>query len=259
MKKLIVILIAIILPLIVAAQSEKRVFKIGSETLIPFEYLKNGEPAGINVEVVKAVFKELEIPIEFIFAEEKRSLAMAKDGDVDGILSVSYLKDREEFLLYPEGFRKESQTDFMWASRYVFYGLNDLMAHESIQNYQDIKAKGYKVGIIKGVSYSPDFWEADLDIVYGSSDEDNFNKLLKGEIDLYLTDKTIGDYTAKSMNISDKVSSFSVKIINKLYTFALSKKSDYPGKEQLLKAFFENHELLKKKGIVKKIMYKEMQ
>lgn len=233
------------------AQQSKVTF--GSETLIPFEYEENGEPAGINVQLIDLVMKEMDRDYEIIFPKEKRSMDLAKNGDIDVIMSVSYKESREEFLIYPEGFDKEQAERFMWSSEYVLFAKAENVKKMSIDSYEDIKSNNLRVGVVEGVSYNEEFWNADLTVIENASDEENFEALLNGEIDVYLTDRIIGKYTTKKLGISSQVGHFPKKFINKPYTIAVSKKSDMKNKEAFLNRFFEEFELIKKKGIAKTI------
>jgi polar amino acid transport system substrate-binding protein len=240
----------------VEAQNSKVIF--GSETLIPFEYEENGKPAGINVQLIDLVMKEMGRDYEIIFPEDERSLDLARKGEIDIVMSVSYKESREDFLIYPDGFHNEQAERFMWSSEYVFFTTSNNIDAFDIDSYEDIRNQDLKVGVISGVSYNQEFWDANLNVIENASDEENFKALLNGDIDVYLTDRIIGRYTAKGMNISSQVGHFPRKFINKPYTIAVSRKSNLENKEAFLIRFFEEFELIKKKGIAKQIYLKTL-
>ncbi|TNE72876.1 transporter substrate-binding domain-containing protein [bacterium] len=258
MKAIIVVCIGLVFGLGNQVNAQQKPLKIGAETLIPFEYVENGEQTGINIQLIDTIFKRLNIPYEIHFGtENERSLDLIKAGKLDAILSISYKQDRLDYLWYPEGFENEDKPqNFMWASEYVFFSLKDRASLYKNLSLKEVKEKGLKVGVIDGVSYSPEFWNAGLTVVKGSSDEDNYHKLINGEIDLYITDKTIGRFTIKSMGYEDRVSYLPHRIISKPYTIAFNKKSTYPNLQSIEKQFFIELELAKKSGLARKIFLK---
>jgi polar amino acid transport system substrate-binding protein len=235
--------------------AQKKPIKIGAETLIPFEYLENGKPKGINVELIDTLFKKMGVPYELVFGTEgNRAYDQIKAGKLDAILSISYKSDRLSYLWYPQGFENDQKPqNFMWASEYVFFTVKGKVESYKSLSLNEIKARGLRVGVIDGVSYSEEFWNAQLNIVKGISDEDNYHKLQRGEIDLYLTDKTIGRFTIKSMNLENEISYLPQRIISKPYTIAFSTKSSHPDLETIKKQFFIELDLAKKSGLARKI------
>lgn len=239
----------------------KEVFKIGAEMLIPFEYAQNGQSKGINIQLIDTIFKRMNIPYEIHFGtEEERAFDMLKHGKVDAILSISYKADRTDVLFYPAGFENDDKPqNFMWASEYVFFGLKNKINNFANKNLSELKKENAKIGVVHGVSYSPEFWAAKLNIIEASSDEDNYNKLLKGEIDLYITDKTIGRFTLKSMNLSEQISYLPQRILSKPYTLAISKLSKNKYIEAVKKQFYVELEWTKKSGVARKFFSEYLQ
>lgn len=244
----------------VSAQN-KDVFKIGAEMLIPFEFVQNGQSKGINIQLIDTIFKRMNIPYEIHFGtEEERAFDLLKHGKVDAILSISYKKDREDVLWYPADFENDDKPqNFMWASEYVFFGLKNNINGYSNKSLSELKKENVKVGVIHGVSYSPEFWAAKLNTIEAASDEDNYKKLVAGEIDLYLTDKTIGRFTLKSLNLSDKIGYLPQRILSKPYTLAISKLSKSKYIEAVKKQFYIELDWTKKSGVAKKVYIEYLQ
>ena len=82
-------------PLILSAQqlSEKYTDKrpiviVGDWDKPPYEFLNdNGQPAGTNIDMLKAVFKELKLPYRFVLKEWGNALKQFERGDADLILA----------------------------------------------------------------------------------------------------------------------------------------------------------------------------
>lgn len=255
MKPFLTLLILFLFGVSSLSHAQKKPLKIGAETLIPFEYLESGKAKGINVALIDTLFKKMGIPYELVFGTDgNRAYDQIKSGKLDAILSISYKSDRLGYLWYPQGFENEQKPqNFMWASEYVFFTTKGKVDAYKALSLSDIKAKGLRVGVIDGVSYSEEFWNADLNVVIGKSDEDNYQKLQRGEIDLYITDKTIGRFTVKSMNLENEIGYLPQRIISKPYTIAFSTKSTHPDLETVKKQFFIELDLAKRSGLARKL------
>lgn len=230
-----------------------------SEYLPPFEYLdEEGQPTGINVDLARLVFDRMGVDAEFIIRREgDRALTRAQNGEVDLILSVSYVPEREEFLVYPANFSQGQNQ--MWVSEYVFFSRTEMRdEYTPLTNLEAIKYAGLSVGIIEGVSYEPELWEADLNLVKSSDERANFERLLAGEIDLILTDRTLGDMYARRMGVRDDLAILPQSYFSKPYTIAISKGSSIEDKEAFLEAFFTELDDLRLRGMARTIFLQHM-
>ncbi len=62
--------------------------------------MPNGQAIGFDVEVIKAAFNHLNIPVKFRFLPWKRVISTVKIGDATGMFSCAYTKKREQFVHY---------------------------------------------------------------------------------------------------------------------------------------------------------------
>ena len=93
-------------------QQSNRPLRIVLEDYPPYEYLENGEPKGIDVDVIKRVFDRLGIACEFKFYPFTRGWLMLKRGTADAAPSISYRREREPFVYYTS-----EQRDFATTGR----------------------------------------------------------------------------------------------------------------------------------------------
>jgi len=254
------LLIALCLLSIVNVEAQEP-FKIGAETLIPFEYSQDGKPTGINIQLIDTIFKRLNIPYEIVFGtDEERAFDKIKHGKLDAILSISFKEDRLKTLLYPEGFEnEETPQNFMWTSEYVFFVKKGKSTAWKNLTIKELKSENVIVGVIDGVSYSEEFWNAGIKTLKGNNDQENFERLQKGEIDLYLTDKTIGRFTLRSLQMDNEITYLPHKLITKPYTLAISLTSSHPDKAKVISNFYKELEWAKKSGIARKIFMEYLQ
>lgn len=82
MKKIFIIM------LLVLGLSANEVYKVGlSPGYPPFEFIKNGEIMGFDVDLVKEIAKDLDIKVEFVPMEFDGLIAAIKAGKIDIIAS----------------------------------------------------------------------------------------------------------------------------------------------------------------------------
>lgn len=235
------------------SEAQDRPFVIISEELQPFEYHnQEGEATGINVDLAKMIFDRMELDVEFIIRQEgPRALTRAENGEVDAILSVSYVPDREEFLTYPNGFAQGE--NYMWISEYVFFVRPDDRQKLLNIDFNEIRDQGLTVGIIEGVSYEPEFWDADLKLLKSSNEEENFQNLIDGNVDLILTDRTLGDASARAMGVRNQLEMLPQSYFSKPYTIGFVSASDHPSLDLIVEEFFSQLDDLRARGIARTI------
>jgi polar amino acid transport system substrate-binding protein len=228
-----------------SSYGQDRKILIVGEDWLPFEFLEENVAKGIDVDLATVIFKNLNVQFEVKILPWARAWKMIEDGDADACLSTSRKPEREPYLYYP--------NENMWVSEYVFFVRKDKF-QEKFNGYQDAKAQNLKIGVVRGNSYNSDFWAAFPNVSDGVlnpqleevKDPDlNFKKLIKGRIDLYIIDKTIGRYTLSKVEFSDTITYYPKPLFSKGYPMAFAKKSSYPNIKELVDKF--DAELLKLK------------
>lgn len=139
----------------------------------PYQVATPSGVTGMTVDIVKAVYKRMDIPIEEIRAYPwKRTMDAIRFGEADGLFSANHTPERSVYLRYPE--------EPLFESSWIIW----TRAGSSIMTMEDLKGK--TVGVVLGYSYTPEFWEfvqthCDVEAVH--SDTINFKKLNQGRLD----------------------------------------------------------------------------
>ncbi|MCY1412766.1 Bacterial extracellular solute-binding protein, family 3 [compost metagenome] len=181
------------------AQGEK--LRIVTEPWPPYVYLENGKPKGLDYEATALVFQRLGIDVEWQFLPWKRCLAMLEQGQADGALDIFQTPERDSQLFYPD--EPLSEVEFV-----LFYA--NARPH-SFQSLDDLK--GLTVGTSAGYTYSEAFrTSSTFKREPGPSHEANFGKLLKGRIDLFITDRRVGQHVIKNLGLENRISEIPVVI-----------------------------------------------
>ncbi len=207
-------------------------FKICSTVTSPYINgdMDTGEvQGGIDIEVMDAIFKKLNIKYEIKLMHWSKCLFALKEGLYDSALQASKDPEREKFLIFPE--------NFVWESAFVFHTNKDVKKEFKIKNFDDAKKKKLIVGVARNNSYYPDFWKAypwvdkEKEIYHpllevSFNHETNLTKLSDNKIQLYPMDKTTGIYMAKKLGLKN-ITNYNFILFKKPYYQVFSKISNY--------------------------------
>jgi ABC-type amino acid transport substrate-binding protein len=227
------------------AFAQQRDFVISGVPFYPFHYMQDGKPAGIFVEYVNLIFPKIGTKHTTLITDAA-GFDRVKQGKVDAVMSVGYSREREDFMIYPEGFSSpDAPKNYVWISSYHFFTLKENEQKYQFKTLAELKAKNPVIGVIKGISYSPEFWDAGFIVKELETNEAHLKALQDKKIDLFLIDKTVGTSIIKRDGLKNQIVSLPNVVFKRHYTLVLSKASNYPGKEDVLRKFFEEYNRLK--------------
>ncbi|MFH1156466.1 MAG: transporter substrate-binding domain-containing protein [Pseudomonadota bacterium] len=163
----------------------------------PYTYQDKHQAAGFEIEILKAVFKTLdvEVEVEFVVHPWKRCLDDLKMGRADALVSLLKTPERESYAYFPENHISLSRTVFFTRTdRPISFG----------GNYQNLS--GYSIGLIMGFSYGDVFDKA----VYLKKDpaynaEMLIKKLLAGRNDLAAENQAVVNASAEKMGVKAQI------------------------------------------------------
>lgn len=236
------------------ALSAQQTFQVVGSPMYPFQFEEDGQATGIMVEVVRLIFSDLGMPVE-VTIREGNLIELAQNAGADALMSVSYVRERESFLIFTDAFRS-GVGDFIWASEYYFFVREDKTAAFTHRTLSDLRKRDPVVGSVPGASYSPEFRKLGFRTKSHTNDHDNFQSLLAGTADLVLTDKTIGRLTLRTIPESSRIVMMPSRVFAKNYTLAVVRKPNETGRDSLATLFFQAYQQRKIKGDVKDIFFR---
>ena len=166
-------LLAVVVALVIScsgASAAERTLNIAATEFPPY-YGKDLENNGFFTEIIREAFKRSGYNLEIDFLPWKRALEGAKRGKYDGLYSVWYRLEREEWFVF---------SDALPANELVFFKHKDMDI--SFGSYDDLKP--YTIGVVRGYALPPGFEEAGLKTALGNDDEQNMRKLYKRHVAL---------------------------------------------------------------------------
>ena len=182
-----------------SAHGEK--LRIVTEPWAPYVYEEQGAMRGLDYETTVIVFQRLGVEVQWQFLPWKRCLAMLEQGQADGALDIFHSHERDALLLYPSEPLSEVEFVLFYANERPHF----------VQGLEDLH--GLTVGTSPGYLYGAAFSDSSLfNREAAPSHEANFGKLMRGRIDLVITDRRVGQHLIKRLALQDKVSQASLVI-----------------------------------------------
>lgn len=134
---------ALVVCLIVCSVSFALSIKVGIYDNPPQVFLKDGQPAGLYIEVLQKIAEENGWKLEYVFATFPEHLENLKDGRIDVLVSIAYTQEREKIY------------DYNTEALLLNWGV--LCVHKSF-DYRDITdLAGQTIAISKGDVYGQAF------------------------------------------------------------------------------------------------------
>ncbi len=175
---------------------------------------------GVASRIVTEAFTLEGVKVEYGFFPWKRSFLLAQKGKWDGSVVWAHTEDRARDFYY---------SDPVVESKWVFFHLKttsfDWKAIEDL--------RGFKIGGTLEYKYNPDFKAAEeagkITVYRVPKDEQNFEKVIKGRIDIFPQDIDVGYEMLNSLFSKEEVSLFThhpKPIKDTSFHLLLSKKSE---------------------------------
>lgn len=205
----------------------------------PFQYSEGNQIKGVDVEILRAVFKNLNQELVIETYPWSRCVSMVQNKQADIIFTLAKNAEREEYLIFP--------TQPINVSENVLFILNG--SDIKFNSYNDLK--GLTIGVTTGYNYGDEFnAQSNFKKIEYADEETNFRMLAAGRIDAFVCDKLVGAYVLKQKNMTNIV--FLPKAISTFQmSIGLSKKT---GAQELANRFDKAILALKASGEYQKIM-----
>lgn len=185
--------------------------RVGFEQWEPFQFKdNNGNFAGFDLDVVKAVLEKAGCKAKFIETSWQRLLVSIENGSMDVAMGASKAPEREAYAHFSIPYRDETYA--------LFLRKNDSEKYK-IQKLDDLVENRLRFGIVRGYYYGEPFNEAMKnpkfkELAEETKDDDtNIVKLKNGRIQGCFIDPYAGIDKLKKMDLLNEIvkSPFAVK------------------------------------------------
>jgi polar amino acid transport system substrate-binding protein len=159
----------------------------------PYQIKDNNALTGYSTELVKAVLGKMDVNNLVIKDYPwKRALHMVTTGETDGLFSANFAKEREAFAFFPE--------EPLIVSPWVIWVRTD--SGINFKEFNDLA--GLNCGVVRGYSYTPEFWDflkSKGRFSEVADDETNFKKLDAKRVDYTVSELGNGYQILKKFNL----------------------------------------------------------
>ena len=235
MKK-IIILIFIMTTLISAKESnkEKYIF-LGNDKMAPIIYLKNSIPAGIVVDLTKALAQKNGLNIDIKLMDWDKAQAKVSNEEADALLHINLTKESNKEYDFSENLFK---SDYCIYRR---YDRNDIQDIKSLFNLKvGAEIKGFPASILKRYP--------EITVKTLSSLKEGLELVQKGEIDAIISNRWGGEYLLATNDLSE------ITIVDEPIASLYSKIAVKKGNLELLEKINEGIKMISDDGTMEKIL-----
>jgi len=194
--------------------------------------------AGFDVDIVAEALKRIGRSAQVSYMPWKRALELTERGDFDGLCSCSYIKEREEKLLFSEELGAVSVGLFARSEE----------ALAGIRSVDDLK--GRKVATVGGYNLESELIKAGAEVESASSDKSALDMLVGGNIDLIYAYELTTEHFVASDPRSNAITYKEIR--RNPYYFCLNRAM--PGAEAAMHGFNRSLSAMAKDGSIKRIL-----
>jgi polar amino acid transport system substrate-binding protein len=175
----------VILMLFIGAicNAQEAALHLGSDVWPPFT--NEEDKTSLALDIVREALSRGAVSVKTSILKFNDVLSEINQGSLDGSGAIWKTTEREASLLYSEPYLE---------NRLILIGLKE--TEVNIQDISDLD--GQKIGLVANYAYGDQLLKAEnINIVYGTSDQENLEKLFDRKIDLMLVDEILIKYLLK--------------------------------------------------------------
>lgn len=192
----------------------------------PFTYLKDNEPTGLHIDIIRTALRDLGYEAQFKATSWKQCLSDAEHGLVDAVATASYRDDRAAYLNYPEGAAVDKKSP--WRVSQVGYVLvTSAFDKQGKKNTYHFDGNFKKVPepVRAPIHYSvvKDLEKEGLEVREGKNSLYNFKQLAQERTGSVVDIEDVALYFGTQPQFADKLTIQKKRLNYKSYFLAFSK------------------------------------
>ncbi|MGE0862578.1 MAG: PAS domain S-box protein [Vicinamibacterales bacterium] len=160
----------------------------GDANFPPMSWVENGEPKGLNVDVARAVARQMGRPLTIELMNWNEAQARVRNGEADGLLAMTYSQERA------------ASFDFGVPTLSRIYSVFVRSGDVSIQDVGDLPGK--RVGVtLGGLPRTVLGAQADVQLVLVDNYADAFDRLASGALDAVAADQWAASFAIQQRGV----------------------------------------------------------
>ncbi|BHH83483.1 substrate-binding periplasmic protein [Desulforhopalus sp. 52FAK] len=206
---------------------------------------KDLEGGGVATQIVRAVFKEVNIPVTISFYPWKRGEIYVEDGLA--FATFAYIKNaaRKKRFAFTDSLLPHNPYFFYYRPHHP----------QPITSDRLTELAHYRIGAVTGYWYEESFKQAGITPDYVDSDRQNFMKIVEGRIDLLYVDERLGWYLVNKFFPDQKndFAAFPSSFESELETCLMVSRK-YPNYEDLIARFNAGLKVIRSNGVYQQLV-----
>ncbi|HTG02426.1 MAG TPA: transporter substrate-binding domain-containing protein [Nitrospirota bacterium] len=172
----------------VPASSDRRILFLGNEALPPMNYMKDGKPTGLVIDIVNALSKRMHRPVVVRLTNWTEAQRRVLDGQADALLQINSNPERLKIYDFSEPLLTSEFCIFTSSRRHDITTLADLRGLKV-----GVEENGLPILLLKDdprikLNVMPDYVQG-------------FRMLTEGVVDALIADKWVGSFVLAENNI----------------------------------------------------------
>lgn len=172
-------------------------YLLTNDNFRPYEWLENGTPVGIDIDILTELGKRTEIDFKIDFVPWNRLLRNTEMGKCDGAFAAFWTEERAQYAIYTD-------VPLHISTFKVFVKKGNEFSFESIGDLF-----GKRIAKMRGFSISEEFDLAEreflIEVDESDSLEDSIKKTIMGRIEGFVGNQHVVAYTLKEMGYQDLI------------------------------------------------------
>jgi len=247
MKSLILVAALALAVLAGPVEARQNLLFIADVDFAPYSMISEGQPAGIDVEVLAEAAKRAGFMADVQFKPWDELVEMIKKGECDGAVGLFRSPEREKYAMFMDAAP-------IHYSDYVLF--TKVGSKFSFRTYADLQGK--TIGRVSGVTLGEEFeaalTEGKLQVKEYPDLATAIKGLLVNEIDAYAGNIDVTYYRLKSMGMTSSIVYLPKKIVADLPAYlVLSRASKVEGKDRIIQGLERALDQMRKDGTYNKI------
>jgi len=239
--------VALAITLLATPALAKNPLFIADIDFAPYAMISEGQPAGIDVEVLAEASRRAGLTLDIQFKPWDELIAMVKSGECDGAFSLFRTPEREKVAMFMEA------TPVHYSDYVLFTKVGNKF---SFRSYDDLSDK--TIGRVAGTNLGDDFEAAltngTLTIKEYPDLATGLRGLLMGEIDAYAGNIDVTYTRLKTMGMTSAIVYLPKKLASQRPAYlVMSRASKFKDKDRLIQALEQQLDLMRKDGTYNKI------
>ena len=163
---------------------------LGNQNIAPVVYLEAGAPAGVAVDIVRALARHIPEPIEIRAMDWAQAQAMVARGDAAALIQINPTEERKKTFDFSEPLLESQFSIFVQASRTGILGISSL--------------RGLRVGVeAAGLPRQTLSADPEIHLTIIANFVDGFRQLSDGALDAVVVDYRVGTYVLSINRIAN--------------------------------------------------------